>query len=234
MRSIALAVLALAACGTSYADQPPGKRFEHDMMARFHMHENYELFGAIEHLLVHGKLDEARDLARGIGMAPDEAGLTAWAAQAATVRDRAMAVATATSIDEACRRAARLADACAHCHVDSNAVPEFREPPALPPDRPTLEARMARHLWAVERVREGVIGGVDEPWRAGLDVLAQAPLPWSAADADRAALAKRLHELADRSRQLGATDTTDERARAYGEILVTCAACHAVADTGAK
>ena len=161
-------------------------------MARFHMHESLPLFGAIEHLLVHGKLDEARDLARSIGVAPDEAGLSAWATQAALVRDRATALANATSVDDACRRAAKLAEACARCHVDTNAVPEFRVPPELPPDRPTVEARMTRHLWAVERVREGVIGAVDEPWRAGLDVLAQAPLPWPAEDAERARLAHRM------------------------------------------
>ncbi|HTR50364.1 MAG TPA: hypothetical protein VMJ10_06620 [Kofleriaceae bacterium] len=218
----------MAACSISHADEPPGKQFEHDMMARFHMHENYTLFGAIERLLVRGKLDDARDLARSIGMAPDEAGLSAWATQAAVVRDRASAIANATSVDDACRRTAKLAEACARCHVETNAVPEFRVPPELPPDRPTIEARMTRHLWAVERVREGVIGGVDEPWRAGLDVLAQAPLPWSAADRDRTALAKQLRELADRARHRGATETIEDRARTYGDLLVTCAACHAL------
>ena len=38
-------------------------------------------------------------------------------------------------------------------------------------DRGTLGTRMSRHIWAVARVREGLIGAVDEPWRAGLDVL---------------------------------------------------------------
>ncbi|MBV8757093.1 MAG: hypothetical protein JO257_07460, partial [Deltaproteobacteria bacterium] len=167
MRAVPL-LLAFAACSQSYADEPPPKRFEHDMMARFHMHESYALFGAIEHLLIHGKLDEARDLARSIGVAPDEPTLSAWAPQAAVVRERATAVANATSVDEACRRLARLAGACASCHLDTDAAPEFRKPPALPPDRTSVEARMTRHLWAVERIREGVVGSVDDPWRKGL------------------------------------------------------------------
>ena len=225
---LSILLLAIAACSTGYADEPPGKQFEHDTMARFHMHENYALFAAIERLLVRGKLDDVRDLARAIGIAPDEAGLSAWATQAATVRDRAIAVATATNVDEACRRTAKLAEACASCHVGTNAVPEFREPPRLPPDRPTVEGRMVRHVWAVERIREGVIGAVDEPWRAGLDVLAQAPLPWATAEAERAPLAKKLHDLADRARQRAGIDTNADRARTYGELLVTCAACHAV------
>ncbi len=230
MRFGSILLLALSACSTSYADPPPSKQFEHDMMARFHMHESYALFGTIEHLLVHGKLGEARDLARSIGVAPDEAGLSAWATQAALVRDRATALANATSVDEACRKAAKLAEACASCHVDTNAVPEFRVPPELPPDRPTLDARMTRHVWAVERVREGVIGAVEEPWQAGLDVLAQAPFPWPADDADRAPLGRRIHDVADRARKRGATDTSADRATTYGELLVTCAGCHALAD----
>ena len=223
-------LLGLAACQSSYADAPPSRQFEHDMTARFHMHENYDLYSAIEHLLVHGKLAEARDLARSIGIAPDEDGLSAWATQAAQVRERAGSLAAATTVDEACRRAARLAQACASCHVDTNAVPELRTPPATPADQPTVVARMARHLWAIDRVREGVIGGIDEPWRAGLDVLAQAPLPWPAEDPQRARLAHRVHEVADRARTLGPAATGADRAAAYGELLVTCAGCHALAD----
>lgn len=222
-----LILIVLAGCTPSYADPPPSQQFEHDMMARFHMHESYTLFAAIERLLVRGKLAEARDLARGIGAAPDEAGLAAWAVQAATVRDRAAAVASAPSLDEACQRTARLAEACAHCHADAGVISEFRVPPRLPPDQPTLEARMARHLWAVERIREGMIGGDAEPWRTGLEVLAQAPLPWRAADAPRKALAQQLHDIADRGRRRGATAGSDERTRTYGELLATCAACHA-------
>ncbi|HET9622020.1 MAG TPA: hypothetical protein VFP84_11680, partial [Kofleriaceae bacterium] len=70
---IALLLVAIAGCTPALADEPPGKQFEHDMMARFHMHESYTLFGAIERLLVRGKLAEARDRARAIGAAPDEA-----------------------------------------------------------------------------------------------------------------------------------------------------------------
>lgn len=224
----ALAFIAIVACTPSYADEPPSRRFEHDMMARFHMHESYALFGAIERLLVRGKLAEARDLARAIGVAPDDVGLSAWATQTALVRERAAEVANATTIGDASRRVARLAEACAGCHADTGVSPEFRAPPPLPPDQPTLDARMLRHLWAVERVREGVIGGDDTSWRAGLDVLAQAPLPWRATDGARGALAKQLHDVAEHARHRGpATPTDADRARTYGELLVTCAACHA-------
>ena len=185
MRRFVAILTAVTACSTSYADDPPSRQFEHDVTARFHMHENYEVYTAIEHLLVHGKVDEVRDFARSIGIAPDEAGLSAWAAQAAVVRQRALALAAAPNLDEACRDAASLAEACASCHVDANALPEFRTPPALPADKPSVEARMTRHLWAIARVREGVLGAGDDVWNAGLAVLAEAPLPWPTEDANR-------------------------------------------------
>jgi cytochrome c553 len=230
MRPLLSVLAAVAACTPSYADDPPSKRFEHDVIARFHMHESYDLFGGIEHLLIHGKLDQARDLARGIGAAPDDTGLSAWATQSARVRDRALELSQSPSVDEGCRRAARLAAACASCHVTTDASPEFRPAPVAPADGTTVAARMAQHEWAIARVREGIVGAADEPWHAGLDVLAQAPLPWPDAAADRAAFARKLHDIAGRARARAGSDDWSERAVSYGELLVTCAACHAVID----
>ena len=227
MRKLGLLLVAAAGCQAASAGEPkPAERFEHDMMLRFHMHENFGLLRAIELELVHGKLEDGRMLARQIAEAPDEGGAQPFAKRAATVRARAAELVAAPSIDEACRREARLAAACADCHVDAGVLPEFADPPRLPADGDTIKARMARHLWASDRLWEGMVGDSDESWRGGLDVLAATPLPWSAADGDRAALAKRLQQLASDARQAQATDQLRDRARAYGEILATCAACH--------
>ncbi|HEY5922237.1 MAG TPA: hypothetical protein VIV11_11225, partial [Kofleriaceae bacterium] len=90
---------------------------------------------------------------------------------------------------------------------------------------------MARHRWAADRMWEGMVGNADEPWRDGIEVLAQTPLQFTAIDADRSRLAKRLQLLADQARQRRSIDTVAERAQVYGEILVTCAACHSGAST---
>jgi cytochrome c553 len=233
-RSFAICLLVAAGCRPAGArEEPPltpgpSERFEHDMMVRFHMHQSFDLVRAIERLLVRGKLDDARAFARAISEAPDEPGLTPWAKQAALVRERAAAVASATTLDEACRREARLAEACASCHVDAGVVPDFRSfrPPA---DQPTVDARMARHLWATGRLWEGIVGGAEDSWRDGLDVLAATPLPAVQAGAQagaRADLARRLQQLAAGARQRWRTDTPADRAAAYGEMLVTCAGCH--------
>jgi cytochrome c553 len=198
------------------------------MMVRMHMHENFDLLRAIEKLLVRGKLDEARALAGAIAKAPDEPGLGSWAKQTAAVRDQAARLAEATTVDAACERAAKLATACAGCHVEAGVVPEFRPPGPKPPDAPTIDARMARHLWATDRLWEGIVGAADDSWLEGLDVLAAAPLEHPQISGDRRALAKQLQQLADGARRLRAIDALDDRARAYGQILATCAGCHAM------
>ena len=109
----AIAALAVgAACASSRADAPkreapeppPSKRFERDMMVRLHMHESFDLLRAIERLLIRGRLDEAKVFAAAIAEAPDEPGLGPWTRQAIAVRERAAALARATTIAEACQR----------------------------------------------------------------------------------------------------------------------------------
>jgi hypothetical protein len=86
---------------------------------------------------------------------------------------------------------------------------------------------MARHLWATDRLWEGVVGSSDDAWRAGLDVLAVTPLPAAQLGDERAMIAHRLRRLAEDARKTRGGGQLVERARDYGEILVTCAACHA-------
>lgn len=238
MRRTWLTVLVLA-CAQPAAmgdpqNTPPSTRFEHDMIVRFHMHENFDLLRAIEKLLIRGQLDEARAFARAIANAPNEPGLGTWSQHAALVRNRAATLATARSVDEACRRAAQLADACAGCHVDSGASPEFRSPGRPPPDHPTIEARMARHLWATDRLWEGIVGSADDAWRAGLDVLSTTPLQAPELSKEQSAFERKLQRLADQARVRQGTETPQDRARSYGEILVTCSGCHAAAPAASR
>ena len=235
VRPIACALVALAACQAAGAgddprpkkEPPPAERFEHDMLVRFHMRENFGLLRAIELLLVHGKLDDGKSLARAIAEAPEEPGLEAFAKRAADVRDRAATLASSPTLDDALRSEARVAQTCADCHIDAGVLPEFEHPPRLPPDVMTVKARMARHLWATERLWEGMVGNSDESWRAGLDVLAAAPLAAAQLGVERESIARQLQRLADAARQTQPTDQLRDRAREYGEILVTCATCHA-------
>ncbi|HEU4731886.1 MAG TPA: hypothetical protein VFT22_28520, partial [Kofleriaceae bacterium] len=135
---------------------PPSKQFEHDMMVRYHMHGHLDLVRAIDRLLLRGNLEDTRALARSIAESPAAPELTAWQAEINVVRQRAAALAAAPSIDEACRREAQLAAACASCHVETRIQPEFDVTPPVPPDLDTIQARMARHRWAADRMWEGL------------------------------------------------------------------------------
>jgi hypothetical protein len=94
---------------------------------------------------------------------------------------------------------------------------------------PTIEARMARHRWAADRMWEGIVGGSDEPWQAGLDVVAAAPLDGSELGPARAPFGRKLQQLAQQARGRRSGEAPPDRATAYGEILSTCAGCHALA-----
>jgi hypothetical protein len=235
--ALAAAIAFAAACAPSRADPPkrepaeppPPKRFERDMAIRLHMHENFDLLRAIERLLLRGRLDEAKDFAAAISEAPDEPGLGPWTLRAVAVRDAAAALARATTVDEACAREAKLAAACAGCHVEAGVSPEFRAHPPAPPDHPTIDARMVRHRWAADRMWEGIVGGADEPWRAGLEVTAAAPLAWKELAPDRAPYGRKLQQLAQQALRRKPGEAPADRAAVYGEILATCAGCHTAA-----
>ena len=237
VRSFMVALCAVAAIGCeragadrgSASDDTPSRRFEHDMMVRFHMRENFGLLRGIEKLLVWGKLHDAQLLARAMADAPDEPGLGAFAVDAEAVRTRAAELATSATIDGALRAEAKLAGACAACHASAGALPDLGEPPRPPRDDGSVTSRMARHLWATDRLWEGAIASSDQAWRAGLDVLAATPLPTSELGKQRAPFGRELQRLADGARRRSRTDTAADRIGAYGDILVTCASCHAAA-----
>lgn len=209
-----------------YVPEPP----DHRAVIADHMRANYDLARGGEQLLLRGDLPAAQALARMIAEVaePTDAG---FAAEAAAVRRAAADVARAPSIDEALRREAHLAAECAACHRAAGAIPDRGLAPPAPADDDSVDARMARHRWAAALLWDAAIGGSDLAWQTGLDVLAEAPLEWPGIS-DRAWHARRLQDLAAGARR----DPVDPaaRARVHGELLVVCAACHAVRDHAAE
>lgn len=189
---------------------------------RFHMQRHFDDLRRVERLLIAGKLDEAKSLAFLLSRPVRDPSVEAWAAASARVADAALALSGAATLPEACRLEPRVAAACADCHRSTGALPAFDRVPPAPPDDPELCARMARHQWAADRLWEGLVGPSDRAWSAGLEVFAAAPLP-AATDAAGA----RLQALAKGALAALPRDTPADRAKAYGEMLVTCTACHA-------
>lgn len=206
-------------------EDKPQDRFEEGMLTRFHMHENYGIVRAIERLLLRGRLDDAKPLAAAIGEAPDEAGMATYATQSAEVRSRAVDLSRAKSLDEAIRLEARLVLACAGCHTDSGVVPDLAKAPPLPPDRDTVEARMARHMWAADRLWVGIVADSPDAWANGLDLLASGSRTWPKLTAAQTPFAQRMQRTAQSARRAKGT-TLATRSATYGELLSTCAGCH--------
>lgn len=185
---------------------------------RFHMQRHFDDLRGVERLLIAGRLAEAKSLAFLLSRPAREV----WSIDALRVSEAALALSGAASLDEACRLEPRIAAACADCHRRTGTSPAFVRAPPPPPDDPEPRARMARHLWAADRLWEGLVGASDHAWRAGLEVLAAQPLS-SLPDA----AGPRLQRLAVAALAEVPRDTPADRARTYGELLVTCAACHA-------
>jgi len=205
-------------------EQAPPLRLERPAMVRFHMERHFDDLRTIERLLVAGKLDEATTLAHLLTRSASDPALAVWKDEAERVAVAASTVEHASTLDQALRREPTIAAACAACHERTHAQPTFTTHPP-PPDRPTAEARMARHQWAVDRLWEGVIGADDLRWNAGLEILATTPLPEM-----HPKEAAHLQQLAQAA-LTKPSPTSGDRAAAYGDMLATCAACHATRHT---
>lgn len=201
--------------------RPPGA-------LRGRMQGHFEEIRVIERLLLDGDLADARERATAIAFDRADTELPTYASYFARMRAAADALARATSVEDGFRQETRLAAECATCHLAAGAEPWFV--PSEPPRADATAAeRMARHQWAVDRLWEGVVGPSHEAWTAGLDVLAASPLPARAlGDAAREREVEGLsRQLVQRARTARAIEEPTRRARAYAELLVVCARCHA-------
>jgi len=237
-RALSIAAIALASCGrpASGGDdpqrQPPEPaRFDKPAMVQFHMRRQLDDLRKVERLLVAGKLEDAKAWAAALVQAAPDPGMARWQREVDDVTEAARGLVAAPSIDEACRREAQLAEACAWCHLHTQQPARFAVPAAPPADQPTQAARMARHQWAVDRLWEGLVGPSDHRWHSGLDVLATTPLPFPRLT-DAPQLASQLQTFAQSAIAQLATDALDDRAHRYGEMLVMCAACHSTLQAG--
>ncbi len=149
----------------------------------------------------------------------------------AAVRETALRLRAAATLDEAVKEAAALSLACGSCHAEHDRQVHF-----VTPKRPAhgsgIKDHMQHHLWATERMWESLAGPSDVAWSASLAELAEAvvesegnvPIP----DAG-VALDGRVHELAASGLLL---DGQEGRAGLHAELLVTCGRCHALLGKG--
>lgn len=196
------------------------------------MHERFAAAHRIEDAITRSDLDMVRSQARVLAALTEPDALPRWRPYFQELAVAARHVAAARDVVAAANSAATLGRQCGHCHAALAVAIKFPEE-LRPSDDVRLAPQMLGHQWAAARMWEGLIGPADDRWLAGAQALTHVPLTIVAEEPTT------QHTGADQigddvarvrlyaKRALAASDP-DARAAIFGELLATCAHCHAV------
>jgi cytochrome c553 len=153
-----------------------------------------------------------------------------WVPWIARIQSAARLTADATTLEAAATGVATMARACGGCHEATEGGPDFQTSggESISPPTDTLDARMRRHIWAADRLWEGLTGPSAEAWADGASALAHTP---SAPPVTDPPLPPRFVAALAQTRALAehaaAAGSLAERANVYALLLASCAGCHA-------
>jgi len=189
------------------------------------MDGHYRQVGLVQDAVVRGDLDSAREPARWLAEHPQHPDVPQGVmSPMEDMRVHARAVVRAVDLSDAARATAEMGASCGRCHRATGAGPD----PVLWTMAPTGESaprQMERHLWAVQRMWEGLVAPSDRQWQQGATALVDDPLFQEATTGQSPEVAKLAREVHD----LGVTALNrpqDGRAGVYGRLLSTCVSCH--------
>ncbi|MDH5589171.1 MAG: hypothetical protein OEZ65_02560 [Gemmatimonadota bacterium] len=191
-----------------------------------HMYAHYRQVGEIQTAVIRGEMESVRQPARWLATHEDHPDLPRGVLSPMDeLRREARRVEISTTLEEAALGAAALGATCGTCHEAAGAGPrlEVRSMPARGMD---TQGHMLRHLWAADRMWEGLIGPSDETWMAGAVALSEAPLHLEGgaeAPGEVSRLAAEVHTLGTEAHR---TRDHSRRAGIYGRLLATCSRCH--------
>jgi cytochrome c553 len=181
----------------------------------------------LEEAIVRGDLESAKEAAQWIAEHQEVAGLPVGTESYVTAtKNAARAVAASASLGNAGVAAAFAVAACGECHAAAKVTPKMPEVSA-PPTGPGVAAHMFVHKYAVDLMYRGMVGPSETLWKQGAEVLKGSPLrdnDLTKVPEEIVALETRVHDLARRAAQ--ATDA-GSRIAIYGELIGSCASCHA-------
>jgi len=150
----------------------------------------------------------------------------AWQSSVDVLQYAAKRIRRSSDIPGAAAAIADIGIACGACHKAAGG-PNVKvdAPPAADA---TLASRMRRHVWATERLWEGIFVPSDASWKAGVAALSGDSFPKEVLDKGDV----HARAAADRFKSLVATAAgkkkPEERGQLYGTLLETCSACHLV------
>jgi len=119
---------------------------------------------------------------------------------------------------------ADLGVSCGMCH-QRHGGPTASDEPAPAPGT-SIERRMARHVWATERLWEGLIVPSSDAWTAGARALGADPFPSDVLNDGGVYARSAASDFAKLAANAPAQKTAEQRAALYAELLVTCGTCH--------
>ncbi len=212
----------------SDAAKTPATKAPADAGVREQMQEHYAAIRTIERAIVIGDKATARSQAQALAEHTPTKGVTEYAEEIEAVKAAALSLSKEESIEGLAKGAAELASLCGHCHLVTTRITSFEwtEPPAE--DGSAMD-RMQRHLWAMDRLWEGLVGPSEMSWDEGSKVLGVNPFPVDKLPVDaefQAEAKKQLAAIADLAKQASKAKELADRSKVYGALLETCSGCH--------
>ena len=202
-----------------------------------HMHGHLVHVDAIKNGVIAGDLDATREHAVWLSEHDPPPGMPdPWAPYVKEMRQYAAVAAASRDLETVAVAVSEIARTCGECHVANGAnPPAFQMDQRPQPGDEDVVSQMRRHLWAADRMWEGLIHPSEEAWNSGADILKEVNLSAELIDADPASEAN-VDELVQQARgvgeQGGRTGPGPERSVLYGKFLSLCASCHTLTGGG--
>lgn len=225
------AVFGLAACVSAEDESSkPSASFAE------HMHGHLDQISAVKAAVIAGDLAAVREPAAWLAEHEQPPGMPdAWAPYIDNMRMQAKAAASATNLETVASAVSEMARSCGDCHQASGFAVAFGFDQRPPGDVQNLMTQMQRHLWAADRMWDGLIGPSDKAWEWGTEMLSEVTLT-SAQITTEPAKEEQVDELVQEIRAVGNQGNTapagESRSAVYGRFLSLCANCHSLTGGG--
>lgn len=226
------ACVGLAAC-VSAEDEPAAAKQSYVA----HMHGHLDQISAVKAAVIAGDLEASREPARWLAEHDEPAGMPAgWAPYVNSMQAQARVAASAVNLETVAVAVSEIARSCGDCHEATGFAVAFGFDQRPPADVQNLMTQMQRHLWAADRMWEGLIGPSDQAWQWGTDMLAEVNLSGEEIADHSEQEATQVDHLVQEMRAIGVEGTTAPdgatRSAVYSKFLSLCANCHSLTAGG--
>ncbi|MDJ0926500.1 MAG: hypothetical protein QNJ73_02525 [Gammaproteobacteria bacterium] len=215
-----------------------GQHAEEDAVSDFaeHMHGHLDEVGAMKAAVIAGDLDGVIEPATWLATHDEPSGMPeAWQPYIEEMRLYAARAANAQDLVTAASAVSEIGRSCGGCHQAMGFKVAFGMDERPPSDVQNLRTQMQRHLWAADRMWDGLIGPSDGAWRRGTDILTEVQLTAGDITEDPGKKGQ-VSALVVRARSLGEqgslATSSELRSGLYGEFLSLCASCHSLTGGG--